>query len=103
MMTSCQRKIIINMENINSELISSTIRSLYRCEEFINNKYPQIIIETEYLLLDNNIKKMSLLEINYLVQNYHNYQKKFKKLQEQDNKILNECINLILSKIDKKI
>ena len=51
------------MENINSELVSSTLRSLSRCEEFINNKYPKIIVETEYLLLDNNIKQMSLLEI----------------------------------------
>lgn len=84
--------------NINFELVNSTIRSLCRCEEFTNNNYPKIIIETEYLLLNNNIKKMSLLDIKYLMQSYKDYNKKFKKLQRQDNKYLNESINLILSK-----
>lgn len=84
---------------INSDLVKSTLRSLYRCEEFSNNKYPKIIIETEYLLLNNNIKQMSLSEIKFLIENYKDYNKKFKKLQQQDNEELNNSINLILSKV----
>lgn len=88
---------------INQELVSRTLRSLCRCEEFTQNNYPQIIIETEYLILNNNIKSMSISEINLLLKSYKDYNKRFKVLQTQDNSLLNECIDLILNKINGKI
>jgi hypothetical protein len=85
---------------INSSLVSSTLRSLCRCEEFVNNNYPKIIVETEYLLLNNYIGKMSNEDMQSLLSNYKNYNSKFKAMKKQDNKFLNKCIDSILNKMN---
>ncbi len=87
-------------QEINSDLVKSTLRSLCRCEEFVSNNYPKIIVETEYLLLNNYIQGMSSEDMQSLLHNYKNYNSKFKVLQKQDNKFLKECIDSILNKMN---
>jgi len=74
-----------------------TLRSFSRFIYMINEKFPQILIETEYLILSKRISQLNHMEIAVVVQDLEDYFNSFWKENEMPNYLYTPSIKPVLN------